>query len=31
VTHAFIQGRAVSLDDKHKQLFERYKHKYEIK
>jgi imidazolonepropionase-like amidohydrolase len=31
ITHAYIQGRAVSLDDKHKQLFERYKHKYEIK
>jgi len=31
VTHAFIQGRLVSLVDKHKQLYERYKHKYGIK
>ena len=31
VTHAFIQGRQVSLDDKHKQLNERYKYKYGIK
>jgi imidazolonepropionase-like amidohydrolase len=31
VTHAFIQGRKISLDDKHKQLNERYKHKYGIK
>ncbi len=31
VTHAFIQGRQVSLEDKHKQLYERYKHKYGIK
>jgi imidazolonepropionase-like amidohydrolase len=28
ITHAWIQGRQVSLDDKHKQLNERYKHKY---
>jgi imidazolonepropionase-like amidohydrolase len=28
ITHAWIQGRKVSLDDKHKQLNERYKHKY---
>jgi imidazolonepropionase-like amidohydrolase len=31
VTQAFIQGRAVSLNDKQKQLFERYKYKYGIK
>jgi len=31
ITHAFIQGRQVSLEDKHKQLFERYKQKYGIK
>jgi imidazolonepropionase-like amidohydrolase len=31
VTHAFIQGRQVDLTDKHKQLAERYKHKYGIK
>jgi imidazolonepropionase-like amidohydrolase len=31
VTTAFIQGRQVSLDNKQKQLFERYKHKYGIK
>jgi hypothetical protein len=31
VTHAFIQGRAVNLDNKHSQLFERYKYKYSIK
>jgi imidazolonepropionase-like amidohydrolase len=28
ITHAFIQGRQVSLEDKHKQLNERYKYKY---
>lgn len=28
ITQAFIQGRAINLDNKHKQLFERYKHKY---
>ncbi len=28
ITHAFIQGRAISLDDKHKQLNERYNSKY---
>lgn len=28
ITHAWIRGRQVSLDDKHKQLNERYKHKY---
>lgn len=28
IIHAFIQGRKVSLDDKHKQLNERYKKKY---
>jgi imidazolonepropionase-like amidohydrolase len=31
VTHAFIQGRHVDLTDKHKQLYERYKKKYELK
>lgn len=31
ITHAFIQGREVNLDDKHKQLYERYKLKYSIK
>ena len=28
---AFIQGRDISLDNKQKQLFERYKYKYKIK
>ena len=31
ITDAFIQGRAVSLDNKQKQLYERYKYKYAIK
>lgn len=31
ITDAFIQGRKISLDDKHKQLNERYKQKYGIK
>ena len=31
LTHAFIQGRSISLDNKQKQLYERYKHKYGIK
>ncbi len=31
VTKAFIQGRDISLDNKQKQLYERYKHKYKIK
>ena len=31
VTKAFIQGRDINLDDKHKQLNERYKTKYGIK
>nr|WP_294903231.1 amidohydrolase family protein [uncultured Lacibacter sp.] len=31
ITNAFIQGRQVSLEDKHKQLNERYKYKYGIK
>lgn len=31
VTHAFIQGREVNLDNKQKQLYERYKYKYGIK
>lgn len=30
VTNAFIQGREVSLDNKQKQLYERYKYKYGI-
>lgn len=30
VTKAFIQGRDISLDNKQKQLYERYKHKYKI-
>lgn len=28
ITKAYIQGREVSLEDKHKQLYERYKYKY---
>ena len=31
ITNAFIQGRGISLQSKHTQLFERYKHKYGIK
>jgi imidazolonepropionase-like amidohydrolase len=31
VTDAFIQGRKISLDNKQKQLYERYKHKYDLK
>jgi len=31
VTHAFIQGRNIVLDDKHKQLNERYMKKYGLK
>lgn len=31
ITYGFIQGRQVSLEDKHKQLNERYKYKYGIK
>ena len=31
VTEAFIQGRRVSLEDKHKQLTERYNYKYGLK
>jgi imidazolonepropionase-like amidohydrolase len=31
VTYAFIQGRQVNLDNKQKQLFEKYKYKYNIK
>ena len=31
VTNAFIQGRELDLTDKHKQLYERYKQKYNIK
>lgn len=30
ITRAYIQGREVNLTDKHKQLYERYKHKYEL-
>ena len=29
-TKTFIQGRDASLDNKHKQLYERYKHKFDI-
>ena len=31
VTQAFIQGREINLDNKQKQLFERYKYKYGIR
>ncbi|MFM1780794.1 MAG: hypothetical protein RJB49_1089 [Bacteroidota bacterium] len=31
LTYAFIQGRALNLDNKHSQLFERYKYKYNVK
>jgi imidazolonepropionase-like amidohydrolase len=31
ITHAFIQGRNLNLDNKQKQLYERYKYKYGIK
>ena len=31
ITQAFIQGRQIELNDKHKQLYERYKHKYGLK
>ncbi|RXK48244.1 amidohydrolase family protein [Aquirufa rosea] len=31
LTHAFIQGRSIDLQNKHTQLFERYKYKYQIK
>lgn len=31
VTQAFIQGREVSLDNKQKQLYERYRYKYGLK
>ncbi len=31
VTQVFIQGREINLDNKQKQLFERYKYKYGIK
>jgi imidazolonepropionase-like amidohydrolase len=31
VVRAFIQGRDISLDNKQKQLFERYKHKYNLR
>jgi imidazolonepropionase-like amidohydrolase len=31
VTDAFIQGRKINLDDKHKQLNDRYEQKYQIK
>jgi len=31
VSHAFIQGRAIDLNNKHSQLFEKYKFKYGIK
>ena len=31
VTHAFIQGRPINLDNKHTQLYEKYKYKYGLK
>jgi imidazolonepropionase-like amidohydrolase len=31
ITHAFIQGRKIDLNDKHKQLNERYNQKYKLK
>ncbi|WP_207514901.1 amidohydrolase family protein [Longitalea luteola] len=31
IVHAFIQGRQVSLENKQKQLYDRYKYKYELK
>lgn len=31
VSYAFIQGRQISLDNKQKQLYERYKYKYNLK
>ena len=31
VSHAFIQGREISLDNKQKELYERYKFKYGVK
>jgi imidazolonepropionase-like amidohydrolase len=31
VTDAFIQGRKISMDNKQKQLYERYKYKYSMK
>lgn len=31
VMMAFIRGRQVNLDDKHKQLFNKYKHKYQVR
>lgn len=31
ITHAFIQGRYIDLTDKHKQLNERYRKKYDLK
>lgn len=31
ILHAFIQGRTINLDDKAKQLADRYKYKYNIK
>jgi imidazolonepropionase-like amidohydrolase len=31
VTRAFIQGREINLDNKHKQLYERYRYKYGLK
>jgi imidazolonepropionase-like amidohydrolase len=31
VTDALIQGRQINLDNKQKQLYERYKYKYSLK
>ncbi|HMP87953.1 MAG TPA: amidohydrolase family protein, partial [Lacibacter sp.] len=30
LTHAFIQGRSIRLENKHTQLYDRYRHKYGI-
>ena len=31
VTQVFIQGRDINLDNKQRQLFEKYKYKYSVK
>ena len=31
ITDAFIQGRKIEINDKHIQLFERYKHRFQVK
>ncbi|MGJ7032213.1 amidohydrolase family protein [Niabella hirudinis] len=30
VTEAYIQGRKINLDNKHKQLYDRYRHRYQL-